>query len=167
MNTKVCFKCGLPKPIDEFYTHPQTADGRLGKCVECCKNDVKKNYRKHKSQYQAYERKRAQLPHRVKMRTDYQNKHPEICNPLKRAWEVRNPEKKGASTVVNNAIRDGRLVRQTVCSVCGRSENVEAHHTDYSKPLDIQWLCKRHHWEADCVRREAEAVSFDFGFNVA
>src|SRR6266851_7628737 len=34
---KVCFVCGEPKPVDAFYPHPRMADGRLGKCAECCR----------------------------------------------------------------------------------------------------------------------------------
>jgi hypothetical protein len=68
---------------------------------------------------------------------------------------------------LNNAIRDGKMLRHTVCEVCGSSLNVEAYHDDYTKPLIVRWLCKKHHWEADCVRREQEAVSFNFGHNVA
>ena len=155
---KTCFKCGLPKPIDEFYAHPQMANGHLGKCKDCCKTDVKRNYKAKKPQYQKYEQQRAQLPHRIVLRTEYQAAHPEVCNRLKKKWEERNPEKKHACTTLNNAIRDGKLFRQTVCEICGNSENVEAHHDDYAKPLAVHWLCKKHHWEADCIRREKEAL---------
>ena len=163
---KTCFKCGLPKPIGEFYAHPQMADGHLGKCKDCCKLDVKQNYRARKPHYRDYEKQRARLPHRVALRTAYQREHPDVCSPHKKAWELRNPEKKRACTALNNAIRDGKIVRQTICEVCGSAQNVEAHHDDYTKVFDVRWLCKRHHWEADCARREHDAVSFNFGYNV-
>ena len=34
------------------------------------------------------------------------------------------------------------------CEVCG-DEKVEKHHDDYSKPLQVRWLCKQHHREAE------------------
>jgi hypothetical protein len=43
---------------------------------------------------------------------------------------------------VSNAIRTGRLARQG-CEVCG--DRAHAHHDDYSKPLDVRWLCSQHH----------------------
>ncbi len=159
---KTCFKCGLPQSLDNFYAHPQMADGHLGKCKECCKR-----YARTQPGRPEYDKARNRLPHRVAARAQYQANHPEICNPLKKAWERRNPEKKHASVTLNNAVRDGKIVRQTVCEVCVGSQNVEAHHDDYSKPFEVRWLCKKHHWAADCVRREQEAVSFNFGYNVA
>ena len=42
----------------------------------------------------------------------------------------------------------GRLPRQ-VCSIENCGILAEAHHYDYSKPLDILWLCKKHHEEAE------------------
>ena len=44
--TKKCFKCDTIKPIDSFYKHPETADGRLNKCIECTKSDVRSAYHK-------------------------------------------------------------------------------------------------------------------------
>jgi hypothetical protein len=57
-------------------------------------------------------------------------------------YERTNPEKKNAQSAVKYAIRTGKLVRQP-CEVCG--EPAQAHHDDYSRPLDVKWLCQHHH----------------------
>jgi hypothetical protein len=48
----------------------------------------------------------------------------------------------------------GKLKRQP-CEVCGATENIERHHEDYSKPLDVQWLCPTHHRERERATRHA------------
>jgi hypothetical protein len=50
-----------------------------------------------------------------------------------------------ARAVAKLAIARGDLVRQP-CEVCG-VEPAQAHHDDYSKPLDVRWLCRKHHGE--------------------
>lgn len=49
---------------------------------------------------------------------------------------------------VQYAIRTGKMIRQP-CQVCGAK--AQAHHTDYSRPLEVQWLCSVHHGEAHHV----------------
>lgn len=46
---------------------------------------------------------------------------------------------------VHRAIKAGRLQKMP-CEVCGNS-TAQAHHDDYSRPLDIRWLCRKHHVE--------------------
>lgn len=50
-----------------------------------------------------------------------------------------------ATVRVHDAVRDGKLTRQP-CEVCG-AEPTEAHHDDYDKPLEVRWLCRKHHRE--------------------
>lgn len=42
-------------------------------------------------------------------------------------------------------IKRGKIIKQP-CKICG-DLNVQAHHNDYSKPLEVQWLCPTHHIE--------------------
>lgn len=71
-------------------------------------------------------------------------------SPLRRAslnlsgerMRERYPEKYKARNAVGNAIRKGTLARQP-CETC--SGKAEAHHPDYSRPLDVVWLCRSHH----------------------
>lgn len=126
---KPCFRCGSWLPIDEFYSHPQMADGHLNKCKTCTKSDVRKHYANTIEARHTYDRERRKCPERRKA----------AGASLKRQ-KLAHPEKAAARNAVSNAIRDGRLLRQP-CSRCGAAERVEAHHHDYSKPLDVEWMC--------------------------
>ena len=42
-------------------------------------------------------------------------------------------------------LKRGKLVRQP-CQVCGSQDSV-MHHEDYDKPLEVTWLCLKHHLE--------------------
>ncbi len=122
--------------MDEFYRHPQTSDGRLGKCKSRTRQDVTANRTKRREEYAARDRQRNQRPAR---------------KASKRAQHVRwrelHPEKRAAQNAANNAVRDGLLERQP-CEVCGSTKGVEKHHEDYSKPLEVRWLCVAHHKSA-------------------
>jgi hypothetical protein len=49
-----------------------------------------------------------------------------------------------AARLVSEALKRGDLMKQP-CEVCGSTMRVEGHHEDYSKPLEVKWLCKLHH----------------------
>ncbi len=62
------------------------------------------------------------------------------------------PEKIKARRVVRNALIFG-ILRKHPCEECG-DKKVEAHHTDYKKPLQVFWLCGKHHKVADRKLKE-------------
>ena len=58
--------------------------------------------------------------------------------------ELKNKMK--AQSLVAKAIKQGILTRPLRCSECGSDHpRIEAHHADYTKPLDVEFLCKRCH----------------------
>ena len=59
-------------------------------------------------------------------------------------YKHRQIKEKARATVYINT-RNGNL-NKTPCMVCGK-EKVDAHHNDYTKPLEIIWLCHKHHIE--------------------
>lgn len=142
---KACICCGETKPISEFYAHKMMADGHLNKCKPCCRASSIKNRNENLDRYKAYDRSRGMLDHRVKMRSEYQKTEAgkaAVARASKRFIE-RNPEKRSAHIKVGNAVRDGKLIKMP-CEVCGEKK-VHAHHDDYSKQLEVRWLCSKHH----------------------
>ena len=112
---KVCYKCRAELPLTEFYRDLARPDGLHNKCKACAK---------------AYDRKRAMLPHRVETRANYNRE---------------NPQKHEAHRAVFKAVRSGELKKPDCCQKCGETGIIHGHHHDYSKPLDVMWLCPKCH----------------------
>ena len=145
---KNCFKCGLLKELKEFYKHPQMPDGYVNKCKECNKKDVRENRKLKIDYYTEYEKNRANLPHRVKAREDYSKTDGgKIAgNRAKKKWVEDNLIKRSASTIVGNAVRDGRLIKSKTCESCGSGHTrIHGHHDDYNYPMIVRWLCPKCH----------------------
>lgn len=60
-----------------------------------------------------------------------------------RRYRDENKEKYKAHWTVAHAIKAGKLIKSN-CEKCG-SVKAHAHHDDYSKPLDVRWLCPKCH----------------------
>lgn len=57
----------------------------------------------------------------------------------------RNFIKQQARMKVKNAIRYGKIIRPERCSMCNTDTMVEGHHNDYSKELEVTWVCRKCH----------------------
>lgn len=115
---KTCTQCKEVKPISDFGKHKR--DGFRSECKDCKREwDKKYNKTSERKIYNA--------------RIQKQNRQ----DPLKRL-------KLKARMATNWAIKTGKLKRLP-CE-CGNPKT-EAHHKDYSKPMDVLWLCKPCHWK--------------------
>lgn len=69
---------------------------------------------------------------------------PKLTTDTRQAhWRQQNAEKYRAHLAVQRGLTSGELVRQS-CEVCGHPRT-DAHHDDYSAPLQVRWLCRQHH----------------------
>lgn len=63
----------------------------------------------------------------------------------RRRWRAANPVKNRAHVAVQRALANGTLTRPNSCARCGVECKPEASHDDYTKPLIVEWLCRRCH----------------------
>jgi hypothetical protein len=63
-------------------------------------------------------------------------------------YRAKYPEKIIAKRRLRSAIEAGKIVRPSQCGQCGKPGRVHGHHHDYTKPLEVKWLCALcHAWE--------------------
>jgi hypothetical protein len=147
---KTCFKCQKEKPICEFYPHKKMADGHLNKCKDCTKLDEKNRFiEKMKDPEWAIKERKRQREKEEKRR---------VLGLVKSFTRgpIRRYKEPG---MVANAVCSGKLVKLP-CQVCG-NQRAQGHHEDYSKPLDVVWLCTRHHADRHIHLRDRKTLQQD------
>ena len=156
---RTCTKCGETKPLDRFGRHAQGKFGRRSIC-KICVSDRNRAYHQTPRGREVIERSRARFvaTERGKQwRRDKAQRH-----------RRHNPKRAKARSAVSQAVRSGRLRPPDTCSQCGRAAKVEAHHfRGYAEEhwLDVLWLCKTCHSEADtCTRRGGDRDGNDASF---
>lgn len=133
---KTCTKCGETKPLEGFHKNADGKFGRRSQCKTCLAQDRNRRY--------------AENPEKDReIRRRWTKANPEKNREIHRRWKKANPEKHVAKNAVKYAIRAGKLVRPDHCSKCGKRCKPHGHHDDYSRKLDVRWLCPlchgRHH----------------------
>ena len=140
--THTCKICGSTSDTSEFYA------GVRNRCKECHKDKVRENRAKKADYYRFYDAKRFQEDAKVRERhRRYQasDAGKASMNLSRKKWLVANADKRAAHIILGNAVRDGRKVKPDNCEVCGSGGRIHGHHHDYTKPLDVKWLCPTCH----------------------
>ena len=151
----ICKTCGIDKDADSFYKN----------CRECkvCKRERARLYReKNIDRIKAYDRNRPnakertqkQKEYKEKMRKENPEKFDKIFHSSRKRYRAKYHEKMVAHNKVNEALRTGKLERPTECSICHIKCIPQGHHSDYSKPLDVIWVCSSCHSKIHKEMRE-------------
>ncbi len=169
---KRCPKCEFNKEVSFFYKSKHTKDGLTSWCRECNTKFKKRTQeqrqreREYSIRYDADHKEEKREYNKNYKKSDigkkwFKENKDKVKNWLKKYSKTekgiiktrtnalkayyRYPEKAAARLKVYRAVAKGALIK-VPCTICGEKE-VEGHHPDYSKPLDVIWLCTAHHVE--------------------
>jgi ribosomal protein S27AE len=86
---------------------------------------------------------------------------------MSKNYNRRWPEQARAKWLVQTAVRRKKIQKPSCCQRCGQpfpAGKLQAHHHDYSRPLNVSWYCDKCH---KAVHKELEEGWKDFtGFRV-
>lgn len=125
---KRCRICGRNKVLGAYHIRNSRTGCRRTECKKCWYKAVRANVLKSPERNREYQRNWAKTP-----------KGRVCAGKSARNFDRNHPEKRRAYAIVQNALKTGRLTKEP-CVYC-KSKRVEAHHTDYSKPLEVKWVC--------------------------
>jgi hypothetical protein len=155
LTLRKCRTCGEAKPLDEFYRHPSSASRRQSSCKACQKRRAAEWQQAHKGR------------HRDSVAL-WKSTHREQVRRYESAGRARRDKADQAlvrtvvrvASTVRRAIKSGVLVPPDYCSSCADTDlKLDAVHEDYSRPLEVTWLCRRCHYRWNLARRLAGATT--------
>jgi hypothetical protein len=136
-----CYRCHEFKDEFYFYVCPSLDRGYSTYCKICDSERARENYLKNPN------KKKTQV--NLYFKTDEGKK---TWNRASKRSRLLHPEKWNARYLVKRAIAKGIIVKQP-CFICGETD-VQAHHEDYSKPLEVIFLCRNCHYKRHQVIKQ-------------
>lgn len=56
-------------------------------------------------------------------------------------YRKKYPDRIRAERTLHYALQRGEIRKPECCQICLRKTELQAHHEDYDKPLDVIWVC--------------------------
>jgi len=128
---KKCFKCGIEKPLNLFYTHKRMGDGHLNKCIECTKKDSNKRFKEKLKDLKWAENEKAR-------------------NRKRRVGNYKKSKNKGLYSIRRRQIFPEKIIAITRSQYVPIQEGYERHHWSYNieHAKDIIPLTHKQHMKA-------------------
>lgn len=126
-------------PLTAFGKNRAKADGLSDDCRECHRVAAAKRRAEFPELTREQTAKSASRPEAVLAKRKYMSEY-------QRRPDVKQRHK--ARNAVKDALLSGRMVRPQCCEACESCpppRDLHAHHADYSRPLDVRWLCRQCH----------------------
>jgi hypothetical protein len=140
-----CTICKLIKPLEEFGKSPK---GKYGHDAQCKKCRYAKTGRAHflRNKEKCYENAaKWHAKNRDHINEKSRERYAIDKSPIIER-DRRHAEKIKAQHLVQTYVRRGKILKPKICSICNcESKKIEGHHADYSKPLEVIWVCSRCH----------------------
>ena len=162
MITKICKRCEKELPLGEFYKHKDMVDGYLSYCKNCVKLRVKKYRENNIDKCRAYDRNRPNKKERGKEQRERLKNNLISYSKYKASqnkWSLSNRKKRNAHNKLRRAIIKGQVIKKDFCEICGKKHTqIQGHHYDYDKPLDVIWVCTECHGKLHRVYDKLDLV---------
>lgn len=140
-----CTICKLIKPLEEFGRSSKGKYGHDAQCKKCKyaktgrKNYLESKERCHANAKRWNQKNRDLVNEKARLRYA-EDKSSTIARDRKHAEKIK------AQHLVQTHVRRGKIIKPNICSICNcEAKRIEGHHADYSKPLEVIWVCNQCH----------------------
>lgn len=150
---KACTTCKKRKPSNGFYKNPTAKDKLHYSCKECMKAYARSRDWRYAPPPLSLTKncKGCGKEFKIPIREIRRGKGRYCSLPCSsKSAHVYSPPgtkemKHETQREARRAVKDGRLSRPDSCESCGKSCVPQGHHDDYTKPLNVRWLCSQCH----------------------
>lgn len=132
-----CSECDQWKPETAYYSDKRTPNGLKTQCKVChtrasIQSRDSENTKRINREYMR--RARETTPERFRIR--------ERAASAKRD---KSDPRVVARDILNKAVKAGKIKKPKICQKCKKARRLTGHHPDYTKPLEVEWLCYECH----------------------
>lgn len=125
---KTCSVCKKNREYKDFYK------GAYNKCKYCIKA-YQKNYQSNRRKDDEYRKQQKEY-----YLMWYEN-NGRTRGDSSEIWHLNNKDKNNIHHKVWYALHTNKIIKPKKCQYCKREVSLSGHHPDYSKPLEVIWLC--------------------------